>query len=781
MQKINPEYPGLRLINTNLGYIYFTKENYPKALSYTYKGISPEGNRPEDIKAYRNLARCYQSMGKRDSAMFYFKKSIALSESKVGNAYELGTSFLYFGEFYFKNKDYNKAREYFKKAYELFERIFGQQNRDRIYALVKLGEVELAKGREKIALQLFQNAINSWLPVNNSSEIIPIPGPLPQVPEYYLPSAFFNKALALHRLWEKTGDTLYLFESGRHLRATITLTDRIRSTYSSDESIIQLSQNIRQYLEQAMKTAIEIYNLTHNERYLAEAFDYSDRSKSALLLLAFRDLDEIAMGTVPRQVLDKERDLRNRIMGYKKLIYDQEISGHPNPSKVELWNGEVFKLERELESHIQFIRKNYPAYYARKYEGKGIDISSLQNVITAGESIIEYTLSDSTLYVFILNKQGLRVFTQKPPVRFFSAVSEFLTAIQSGLTVDANTQYQTFVDHAHLFHEILIKPYAKFLKTPKIIVIPEGILSHLPFEALLTEAVNQHIPEYRNLPYLMNEYCIRYTYVATNLLIPEKKSVLNNKVAAFAPVTFKAQQEPMAGGLNLYPENLPDLPYSLEETRKIVRMAGGDLYEREKASEASFKQLAPSYRIIHLATHTWIDTLNPFFSKFVMYNQPDSIEDNLISTYEISNLTLPASLVVLNSCNSGTGNAMSGEGVFNLARGFFYAGVPSVLATLWEVDDNIGSDIVQRFYRKLLRGVPADEALWESRKEYLRDADRLKAHPYFWSPYGFIGQSKVIKIEQPARWRILVLLATGVMLLAGLVWMVTHKKRLRIN
>ncbi|MGC8864353.1 MAG: CHAT domain-containing protein, partial [Bacteroidales bacterium] len=445
------------------------------------------------------------------------------------------------------------------------------------------------------------------------------------------------------------------------------------------------------------------------------------------------------------------------------------------------WNGEIFKLERELESHIQIIKKNYPSYYARKYEGKGIDISSLQNAISAAESIIEYTLSDSTLYVFILNQQGLSIFMQKPPACFFSAVPEFLTAIQAGLTVDANTQYHTFINHAYLLYEILIKPYSALLQTPKIIVIPEGILSHLPFEALLSKTVNQQIPDYRKLPYLMNDYCIRYAYVSTNLLIPEKKNTLFNKVAAFAPVTFKGTPGTLLGGLNLYPENLPDLPYSLEETRKIVRMTGGDLFEREKASESNFKQLAPNYRIIHLATHTWIDTLNPFFSKFVMYNQPDSIEDNLMSTYEISNLTLPASLVVLNSCNSGTGNAMAGEGVFNLARGFFYAGIPSVLATLWEVDDNIGSDIVQRFYRKLMRGIPADEALWESQREYLRDADRLKAHPYFWSPYGFVGQSKIIKIEQPARWGFLVLLATGVVLLAGMIWKTKRNKRLKVN
>lgn len=780
LQPPNVDSVTLRLIRANIGYIYFARNNYTKAIQYLREGFSPQKNRPEDIKVYRNLARCYQSLGQRDSADYLFRKSIQLSGGKTGSPYELATSLLYYGEFFFRNKEYDKARKKYLEAYEIFNRLFGQNNRDRAYAILKLGEILLAEGKEKEALQTLQDAMVAMIPLYSNRNPLHLPSPLPQVPEYYLPGVLYNKATALFKLWEKTGDTAYLMNSGRHYRACITLTDRIRSLYTSDESIIQLSQNIRKYIEDAMKASIAIYKYTGDEKYLAEAFDYSDRSKSALLLLAFRDLDEISLGAVPRVVLEEEKSLRNRIMGYKKLIYDQEISGKPNSAKIALWNAEIFKLERLLEAHLEQIRKHYPEYYARKYEGKGINIGSLQNALNPDESIIEYTFTDSTLYVFILNHQGLKIMHQRPKPSLYTAVPQFLAAIQSGLTIDASSQFQTFTQHASLFYDVLIKPYRNFLKCHKLIVIPEGILSHLPFEAFLSQKIEGKIPEYRDLPYLMNNYCIRYAYVATNLLIPEKKNVKNDKVAAFAPVVFRSNSH-VPSQMNLYPDSLPELPYSLEETRKVVRMTGGDLFERENASEASFKKMSSDYKIIHLATHTWIDTLNPFFSKFVMYNQPDSIEDNLISMYEITNLNLQSSLVVLNSCNSGIGNTMSGEGVFNLARGFFYAGVPAVMATLWEVDDNIGSDIVQRFYKKLMKGVPADEALWESRKEYLQQSDRLKAHPYFWSPYAFIGQSKVIEIKNPARWYRLMLLATGIITLAGLLLGIMRYNRKRIN
>jgi CHAT domain-containing protein len=121
----------------------------------------------------------------------------------------------------------------------------------------------------------------------------------------------------------------------------------------------------------------------------------------------------------------------------------------------------------------------------------------------------------------------------------------------------------------------------------------------------------------------------------------------------------------------------------------------------------------------------------------------DTLENGLLNTYEIYNLDLDdAKMVVLSSCNTGAGYLQSGEGVISLARGFMYAGSSSVVMSLWEVDDYSGSEIIKSFYSNLKWGYSKSEALKRSREDYLRSADQLRSHPYFWCSMVILGEDE---------------------------------------
>jgi hypothetical protein len=98
-------------------------------------------------------------------------------------------------------------------------------------------------------------------------------------------------------------------------------------------------------------------------------------------------------------------------------------------------------------------------------------------------------------------------------------------------------------------------------------------------------------------------------------------------------------------------------------------------------------------------------------------------------------------MAVLSSCKTGFGKLMKGEGVMSLARGFMYAGCPSIVMTLWEVSDKSGARLMENFYKSLKRGKSKAEALREAKLDFLKSADNLKANPYFWSTYVVIGDS----------------------------------------
>jgi len=137
--------------------------------------------------------------------------------------------------------------------------------------------------------------------------------------------------------------------------------------------------------------------------------------------------------------------------------------------------------------------------------------------------------------------------------------------------------------------------------------------------------------------------------------------------------------------------------------------------------------------------HTLIDDENPMFSKLVFSDSEDDEDDGFLNTYEIYNLSLNAGLAVLSSCRSGYGALNRGEGVMSLARGFLYAGVPSIVMTNWEVEDKSGAEIMISFYKYLLKGFRKDEALRMARIDFLDNVDMLRSHPYFWGAYVCIG------------------------------------------
>ena len=102
-------------------------------------------------------------------------------------------------------------------------------------------------------------------------------------------------------------------------------------------------------------------------------------------------------------------------------------------------------------------------------------------------------------------------------------------------------------------------------------------------------------------------------------------------------------------------------------------------------------------------------------------------------------LRLAADLVTLSACQSALGELVTGEGMVGLSRAFFYAGAPSVVASLWNVNDEASAELMRHFYRGLRRGLTKAEALRQARLELRREP--RYSHPYFWAPFVLVGRA----------------------------------------
>jgi CHAT domain-containing protein len=232
------------------------------------------------------------------------------------------------------------------------------------------------------------------------------------------------------------------------------------------------------------------------------------------------------------------------------------------------------------------------------------------------------------------------------------------------------------------------------------------------------------------------------------------KNKLFNKLGAYAPTYNNIEELPdnATTTRQKYREKLYPLKGILKEVNRISKIVPGKIYTKDKATEEKFKESSAHYDILHLAMHTIINDKDPMYSKMAFTQEPNSSEDNFLNTYEIYNLNLKSKLTVLSSCNTGFGKLNKGEGVMSLARGFKYAGCPSIVMTLWPVEDNSSIRLMEYFYKALKKGYDKNKAMQVAKHKFLKNSDRLHAHPYFWSGYISIGDQSSLYFKRYFYW-----------------------------
>jgi CHAT domain-containing protein len=300
------------------------------------------------------------------------------------------------------------------------------------------------------------------------------------------------------------------------------------------------------------------------------------------------------------------------------------------------------------------------------------------------------------------------------------------------------------------------------------VLVPDGPLHLLPFAALIRKD-GRHLVEWKPL-----------STVLSGTVFAELKKQRRNAVA----VAESSSRQWVAFGDPWFPPRLAQgrpedinevrlrsfstraqlrwkrLPHSRREVEEIAELFPADrrrTYLDREAAEEHAKALGKDARIVHFATHGYVDDRSPFDSGLVLSVPEELVEkrDNgLLQVWEIfESVRLDADLVVLSACETGIGEIRGGEGIIGLTRAFQYAGARSVLASLWRVEDEATAELMQRFYRHLRAGKAKDEALRAAQLELIRRplrvpdgrggwTERNAAAPYFWAALQLVGDSR---------------------------------------
>jgi CHAT domain-containing protein len=284
---------------------------------------------------------------------------------------------------------------------------------------------------------------------------------------------------------------------------------------------------------------------------------------------------------------------------------------------------------------------------------------------------------------------------------------------------------------------------------PRLIVVPDGLLHYLPFEALMHDG-----------RYLIEEHEISYDPSASLLGLwqdsgsrvdgGDKLELLAVGDPVFEPKAPAAGKRPRNGShkparltLTARGFGLAPLPRTRDEVQQIAGLFPADrrrvLLGSESTESAIKHEPLRRYRRLHFATHSLIDEQNPARSAVVLTPDDGAGEDGFLEASEIARLGLDCDLAVVSACQTGRGKLLSGEGVVGLSRAFLYAGARTVVVSLWNVSDISTAQFMKNFYQDLTGGMANAAALRRAKLQMLNGGQQTR-HPYYWSSFVMIGK-----------------------------------------
>jgi len=767
---------------SNIGELFRRQGNYALAIDYFQKSLFFENTNEEQLKAQidalNGLGDSYKYLGLYDSAMYYCQQAILLPTH-----YRKSVIWGMMGSIEVHKKSPQKALEYSNKA----ERIYQQDSTanshsafylSSIYRLV--GDAYFLRQNFNTALTFYQKAlIANHATFQDSLNV----GINPTLEGIYEPSYFWKTMKRKAKTLASFPDSSKKLETALSTyQVLIQWTDSLQASHATETASLDWSGEFKQIYEEAISVAFRLYQSTRKSDYLDLAFSFSEKSKNSLLLESIKANEGKFIVGVPDSLLQKEKDLNIDIAFYGKSL--QKAQDEKEESKTKLYQSYLSQSRLQLVELREKLEQDFPRFHALKYRGETTSIATLQSKLLNKQSaFVEYFVGDSSTFAFVITQNSTDFLQLKKPSTLQKEAANFFEVLLNpkAFQQDAKTAFADYQSKAHILYQSVLQPVLSSLSTDiqRLILVPDGFLNAIPLEALTKTNETTAGFDFAKLPYVLYDYSIQYAYSADLLLQNQARQSqipVNAKCLAFAPSYQKGQiAVAQRGSLQQLRNTTGNLEGTAREIEAIAQFFDGQFDFGETATERQFKKFAPEFGILHLAMHGIPDFDNANFNHLQFSNlETDTLEDNLLHHYEIANMDLQAQLVVLSACETGVGKYEKGEGVYSLARSFMYAGVPSVVMSLWKVSDESTSELMPYFYESLYDGESKEGALQDAKIRFLAEANLEYRHPFYWSAFVVMGDATAIN-RGYGNW--VWCLGIGVFIFVGMVFWFGRKRK----
>jgi CHAT domain-containing protein len=718
---------GLYIAILSLAVVYLNQADYLKAEQLSHQGleIAKELNDKETAAgALSDLGYAYQRRADYSRAEHCFTEALSwmgaqpeASETTISILEGLGTVYQGKGQYDAALNYYSEALRYADRAHkktEQFEMIW--RKADTYLAMADYDKVvELCDMAVKIAGEMAQPNF-SYLVLTSRGEAYLAKG------EYALAARDLSGAI----------------DKAELMRGRIGGRDVERASF----------------LEKRLRPYQLMVDLLIAQDKPKEALAYSERGKGRVLLDVLSSGKDIIASVMTPAQRQRDQELSAEVAALNKEIAARKQGKQTGAAGLAETESRLEKARFEYESFTDGLYAAHPEVRTQRIEPRKFDLAQLGRIgATPDTAAVEFVVTDQKTHAFVVswNGAGAKNETSAPRVSAYdvNVTNKDLTELVDSYAERLGNPHIAKEAMARHIYDLLLAP-AKDLLAGKstIVIVPDGALWNLPFQAL----------KQADGRYLVESYSIFYAASLTVLAEMVQKSKgspgtsgssavasENTKplgaLLAFGNPALSGQVVDRVKSVHRDEKLLP-LPDAEDEVRGIGALykgPGTTIYTGAEAREDRAKAEMGHYRILHFATHGVLDSTSPMYSNIVLSTDDKSPDDGLLEAWEIMRLDLKADLAVLSACDTARGKTAGGEGVIGMSWAFFVAGCPTTVVSQWKIDSASTAQLMIEFHKNLVANAPGTQPAWKKADALRRAMLTLMARPEYKDPYYWAG------------------------------------------
>lgn len=479
-----------------------------------------------------------------------------------------------------------------------------------------------------------------------------------------------------------------------------------RQAFAAESSILDRTSTDDFLLHQArhsVNVAHPLIQLLVSSGRHGEAFAVAEDARSRAFLRQIRSRPPSLRGSVDSGLLAEEDRLRAALSELDREIRSEmwKPFNERDQSLLETLSSEIDEARQRYETVLIRLKQTNPED-ASLIRPAPLSLSDVQRLLDRETTLVEYfVLLDETL-VWVIDQESYHLLQLPLSAEALYAKVALWHGRIAGRAPGAELESALYQD--------LIAPLEPYLRHQRLLLVPHESLHWLSFAALRD---------------------------AAGIALVERFSLTYLPSASILPF-LAAKRSPNAGRLLTIGDPDGSLPYAASEARTVAALYGTQAVLGRQASEALLRQRSRGVDVLHIATHSTLDSARPLFSRLQL--APSAEDDGNLELHEVFGLDLTGTnLVVLSGCDTGRGSLEHGVELVGWGRAFLHAGAPAVLTTLWPIDDAASAALMKSFHRHFRDGLSAADSLRTAQREIARE-ERWRSS-YFWAGFTLVGDA----------------------------------------